>query len=388
MLAKRPRMEDNDLPFEIMNSQTDVGQVYRENWAKIRTHVHKRKFQHTYNFRVDGRLDPEPIMETIFNDQDHVFKINVSAGFILRNRITDELRYYWACEQNAKVFEKPFVIKDRASLETATEGIADFVENSYEYAYRQKPSSSWFVEAVTNISFIANPLPNHPIGTSPVILPDHVSKNKGLYSLTYTSNGPITDNMCVFRCLALHNGGTDPKSLETEAAALFKMYATSERPEDFNGVRLSDLPAVEKCFSVGIIVYELVLDGEETAAKMIRRPLVNYGSEMKVCKVENHFSFIHDFSKFAKSFCCARCDQIMDGSYKCSRHEKTCTGGQKVRFQGGVYRIPRTIFEELADEGIVVPHYDRLYPFRITYDLETYFSKEKKITFWRFDHYG
>ena len=63
--------------------------------------------------------------------------------------------------------------------------------------------------------------------------------------------------------------------------------------------------------------------------------------------------------------------------WKCQRHEKTCDGKVQLKYPGGAYHIPKIIFEELEDEGIVVPDEWRYFPYRATFDFECYFDKEK-----------
>ena len=47
------------------------------------------------------------------------------------------------------------------------------------------------------------------------------------------------------------------------------------------------------------------------------------------------------------------------------------------RYPGGAYHVPKTIFEELEDESIVVPEEWRYFPYRATFDFECYFDQEK-----------
>ena len=57
-------------------------------------------------------------------------------------------------------------------------------------------------------------------------------------------------------------------------------------------------------------------------------------------------------------------------------HERTCNQVTKKKFVGGSYQPEATVFELLADEGITVDEEKKFYPYRITYDFESYFSKE------------
>ena len=59
-----------------------------------------------------------------------------------------------------------------------------------------------------------------------------------------------------------------------------------------------------------------------------------------------------------------------------NRHERTCNQVTKKKYVGGSYQPEPTVFELLADEDIMVKEEDRYYPYRITYDFESYFLKE------------
>jgi hypothetical protein len=72
------------------------------------------------------------------------------------------------------------------------------------------------VDLLTNVTFYISKLFDHPIGAR-VVLPNHILKNKAVVALVGGSNGPYTDNLCFFRCLAVHRGVVDVQALETPA---------------------------------------------------------------------------------------------------------------------------------------------------------------------------
>ena len=92
---------------------------------------------------------------------------------------------------------------------------------------------------------------------------------------------------------------------------------------------------------------------------------------------ENHFSYIKDLARYSKSFCCSRCDKYWKKSSRLNRHEKTFDGKVQLKYPGGAYHVPKTIFEELEDEGIVAPEEWRYFPFHATFDFECCFDQEK-----------
>ena len=46
-----------------------------------------------------------------------------------------------------------------------------------------------------------------------------------------------------------------------------------------------------------------------------------------------------------------------------------------LKYPGGAYHVPKTIFEKLEEEGIIVPEEARYFPYRATFDFECYFDK-------------
>ena len=76
-------------------------------------------------------------------------------------------------------------------------------------------------------------------------------------------NATYNDNLCLFRCLALH--------LKREVDALYAEY-TDTPVRHFAGVTLDELDKVETTFQTNMFVYKLVeiADGK-TTAELVRR---------------------------------------------------------------------------------------------------------------------
>ena len=154
-------------------------------------------------------------------------------------------------------------------------------------------------------------------------------------------------------------------------------------------MKLSELDEMEKLFEVNIQVYSLAptqsysedenneANTPETTATLLRREHRHYSSTMYLNLYENHFSYIKDLARYSKCFCFSRCCKYWKDMWKCQRHEKTSDGKVQLKYPGGAYHVLKTIFEELGDEGIVVPEEARYFPYRATFDFECYFDKEK-----------
>jgi hypothetical protein len=97
-----------------------------------------------------------------------------------------------------------------------------------------------------------------PIGAR-VVLPDFFLRNQGLVCLVGWSNGSHEDNLCFFRCLAVHRGTPNVKALEAPTKTYYSQYLQQQdiTPADFKGVTLDDLVVLEHVFRLNVYVYDL-----------------------------------------------------------------------------------------------------------------------------------
>ena len=358
-------------PIEQLDDElsSDLQDAVRDNWGSIRTYVAQGPVQTRYNHRLttmDTRELQEPLRQ-LFEEQTNAFKVNVSFGFILKQKATSRLRYYHSSNNGCgRYLEEPSLITNRDDFESFLERIRE--SDILQWAVAQRPNSDWVCEHVTNATFFFNRIVDHPIGCVGVTLPDYVKNNKAIVGLAKDENGAIyNDNLCLFRCLALHLG--------REAAALYAEY-TDTSVHDFAGVTLDDLHKVESKFETNVVVYQLVeIDNGKTMAELVRRSPAQYQETMYVNLHESHYSYIQDIGKYCHSYRCRKCgDSLWKRPWELHRHESTCEAGVNRIYKGGVYRPPSSVFERLDDEGVVVSDSLRFYPYRATFDFECFFT--------------
>ena len=265
--------------------------------------------------------------------------------------------------------EEPASITNRADFDRFLARIQE--SDILQCAVAQRPNSDWVCELVTNATFFLNKIVHHPIGCVGVALPDYVKRNKAIVGLEKDNhrNAIYNDNMCLFRCLAIHLG--------CEAAALYAEY-TDTPIRHFVGVKLDDLHKVESKFETNVVVYQLVgIDNGKTVAELVRRSLCQFEATMYLNLYETHFSYIKDIQMYCHSWRCSNCEQALwKSEWALHRHERTCEASVNRIYKGGVYRPPSSVFERLDDEGIVVGDSLRYYPYRATFDFECYFDGE------------
>ena len=349
-----------------------IRDAVRENWGSVRTHVVNGPVQTRYNHRLTS-LDTRDLHDQLFllfEEQTTAFKVNVSFGFILKQKATNRLRYYHSSNNCCgRYLEEPSLITNRDDFDRFLARIQE--SDILQWAVAQRPNSDWVCEHVTNATFFLNRIVDHPIGCVGINLPDYVKNNKAIFGLEKDCYSKTTynDNLCLFRCLALHLG--------REAAALYAEY-TDTSVHDFAGFTLDELDKVETTFKTNVFVYKLVeiADGK-TTAELVRRSMGHYTETMYLNLYEAHFSYIKDIRMYSHSYKCSKCEQALWKSpYHLHRHERTCTEGIKRVYKGGVYHPPSSIFERLDDEGIIVEDVLRYYPYRATFDFECYFDRD------------
>ena len=367
-------------PVEQLDDElsSDLQDAVRDNWGSIRTYVAQGPVQTRYNHRLttmDTRELQEPLRQ-LFEEQTTAFKVNVSFGFVLREKENDRLRYYHSSNNCCgRLLEEPALITNRDDFDSFLERIRE--PDILQWAIAQRPNSDWVCELVTNATFFLNKIVDHPIGCVGVTLPDYLKHNKAIVGLEkdHHRNATYNDNLCLFRCLALHQG-CDVRRLETTVVTLYAKY-TDTLVHDFAGVPLDELDKVETKFKTNVCVYQLVeiADGK-TTAELVRRSLGHYADTMFVNLYESHFSYIQDMKSYSHSYMCSKCENSLWKYPSWLKiHESTCEGGIRRVYKGGVYRPPASIFERLDDEGIIVEDVLRYYPYRATFDFECYFDR-------------
>ena len=277
--------------------------------------------------------------------------------------------YHSSCNCCGRYLEEPALITNRADFDRFLERIHE--SDILQWAITQRPNSDWVCVLVTNVTFFVNRILQHPIGCVGINLPTCVKRNKAILGLEKDHHSAAyRDNLCLFRCLALHLG--------REAAALYAEYSV-ENVHDFTGVTLDDLYRVETKFKTNVCVYKLVETPEEkTTAELVRRSLCHYPDTMYVNLYESHYSYIQDIGMYCHSYRCRKCgESLWKWPRDLHRHESVCEGGIRRIYPGGVYQPSPSVFQRLDDEGFAVIEDLRYYPYRATFDFECYFNDER-----------
>ena len=245
---------------------------------------------------------------------------------------TGELRYYHSSQNNSRFVYVPHLIRTEEDLENYLGELQG--QDILELICQQRPDTKWVVHLLTNVTFYVNKLLDHPIDARAVLL-DFFLRIQGLVCLVTGSHGPYTDNLCFFRCLAVHRG-TPVKDVEAPAKTYYRQYVQQQdmTPADFKGVTLDHVVVLEQLFSLDVYVYDLV-----------RRSPYSYQETTNLNLYEQSFSYVSDMEKYSQSFLCSKCDRLWKHVGTLHRHERTCMGSVIYKYPGGVYHTAQTVFE-------------------------------------------
>jgi G:T-mismatch repair DNA endonuclease (very short patch repair protein) len=144
--------------------------------------------------------------------------------------------------------------------------------------------------------------------------------------------------------------------------------------DEFEGIGIEALHALESLFRVSIVVFRLA---ENNIGTRIWSSNSSYSKKLNLNLHENHFSLIKDVNQYAKNFFCDECRTGYSSPYQLGRH--ICRDlDKRLSFPTGCYRAKQTIFDWIHDRtGLLISPYRRIYPYRITFDIESFMEQEE-----------
>ena len=399
------------IPEYLFDSQSedavrDISRIYREKWRNIMTFILvNQKVQDLYNLRFPNYNDglgaiPQFLTTRLLPHQTRAFKINFSPSFILRHIETGELRYYYGSSFNNRILESPKLITSGYDFQCFINELESL--DLLNFCKDSRPDTKWVILTITNVTFFVDKINTSTylgkVGAT-VVLPEYIKRMKSLISLTNHPKTGIayTDNLCLFRCLAMFFGG-DCRKLERPTARYFKeIVGESVSPQNFGGVSLLDLYKIEDRLNININVFSIspklnnLSRPEDLVVEWVHRSREIYKRTMNLNLYKEHFSYILNLQSYAKSFVCDVCQQILPLLSKLKQHKKTCENAVKYRYGSGVYKPNLSIFEKLEQEGLDITEIPRFFEYRATFDLESFFNKNNlppcsEFTEWTAQH--
>ena len=300
-LQLRP-WDENNAPWMRDGEDDGLREVYEANEPHILQTHDRGPIRSVYNFPLDNDVNINQLLDfatEIYNREQRAFRLNLVFGVILQHRETGQYRYFVPYNNNG-IFERPFYVSKRSDLNHLRNRLRR-LEITTELL-RIRPDTKWIPVLVTNVHFTVHST-NYPLGQGQ--LPEYLLRKDSVYPLVKNQqNGKLyDDNLCAFRCLALHRGH-EIRCIDGPAQQLYRQW--SQEPADtFQGLSFEDFPEFESRFRVNLEVYSLEEDG---FARSIYKSRGLQETTMYVNMYENHLSFIKNFATYAQKYRCKTCD--------------------------------------------------------------------------------
>ena len=320
-------------------------------------------------------------LTNIHENQVFSYKVALSFGRLLTctEDAEENVMYFHASANNASVFydsddhhDPYFLIRNAKDFEVCLEVIRSKVKED-----THRPSTKWSV--VGNVN--ANITLLRPSGGD-ILLGrlDRIPPSFRKCGMMHFHRDPVSkrgyrDNLCFFRCLSYHLHKTTK-----ETVTLFRKAFPGRDHRTFEGIKLADLEYLENLFQVNVLVFNLGAGRKNSKKVKIVRSKLCGNSERSVLILnmhKNHLSLIVDMKKYGKVYSCDKCHKVFGSAYNLKRHTAVTKDYTKVRFlyKGGVYKPAKTVFLKLAEVGVHTPDELKIYPYKIVFDFESYFTK-------------
>ena len=345
----------------------------------------ERSCQH---FLVDSELERarhkvfnyavETLNETIVNEKlDHFFnnlicaaKLNLAFGFILKKREDGGFRYFYAHKNNTLLDRSKLVCThdDSAKLKNFLDK-TDVIES----CSRERMNTKWRFYKLTNLTLFAALLKDVPMGCKNAVLLEPLPKNHTINRLTFEKNTrqPYNDNLCLFRVLVLHMHGN--QRLEEETSKLIKLFINKMdrlSPNQFQGVRMNDIPTVEGLLIRNILLYDIDIVDGNIVGELARRRVQKYENTMWLPRQNNHMCYVDNLNSVFQSFRCSNCDTFFNKAFNLERHLTTCSERVKHVYPRNECQIREVLFDNLDSFGMKYTSEQKLFENLATSDFQ------------------
>ena len=227
----------------------------------------------------------------------------------------------------------------------------------------ERPDTKWIFESHFNVD-VKVVIDRQPLmGTGP--LPDWLRKqaNTGRKQAMVALD-TYRDNLCLWRCIAVHKGARPDRSTEAARDLAKSFYKLEKMPNSWVGkTSLDELEKVEmhlnkgKPFSdwLGIRVYmpECIEDEFDMEAPievvwhLTRNPAPQFKNIMTIGVFNEHAFLIKDITKLAKTYECIHCHARFTKACNLQRHAERCAQGKTVTHcPGEKVEAPQTAYQK------------------------------------------
>ena len=171
---------------------------------------------------------------------------------------------------------------------------------------------------MTNLTVFAALLKDVPMRCKNAVLPKPLPKNHTINCLTFeeSTRQPYSDNLCLFRALALRLHGT--QRLEEETSKLFNLFIIEMdglSANQFHGVHMNDISIVKDFLTLNILLYDIDIVDGNIVGELARRSVPKYENTVRLLRYNNHICYVNNLNAVFQAFRCPNCDNFFNRTF-------------------------------------------------------------------------
>ena len=370
----------NERPFEQFPDAEKMHQLYKDNEVYIlRPHMLENPNVQVFNYPIKGKVtdaELERQMRDIYENPDtgHAYKLELTAGVILRGTDDGELRYYKP-ETNSYVLDVPMVIDSPAALEANIEYLQQLDVDDLIRSFR--PNTKFVVQYIVQLEWHLWPM-DYPLGRNEQVeLPQYIIANRSIITgFDYAGY----ENCCLFVALSQHISpqARHPHHKTAVNALLMQWFRYCHAhkvnagpfcgPQHFKGVEWNHLWHFEQCFDTNLCIMEY-LPGKSAVTHYSKQN--RFSDTLYLNQYNHHLSYISCIQSYSQRFKCDHCQRLFKKHHLMAKHRNTCGKKSRYVYPASAYIYHKSVFEKLEEVGVLVPAQDRFYPYVACFDLES-----------------
>ena len=250
-----------------------------------------------------------------------------------------------------------------------------------ESCTKERSNTKWRFLKLT-ITIFAALLRDIPMRCKDAGLPESLLKKHTINCLTFEKNTrkPYSDNLCLFRALALHLIGNE--RLEEETSKLFSLFLvnnTNPDPSKFQGVCIDDIPSVEDTVAINIFIYDIDFIDGAMVGELARRSIKKYEKIVQLIRYNSHICYVDNINALFKAFRCPTFDTYFQKTGNLERHLVRCSERVKHIYPKNVYQLQETLFDKLDSFGKQYTDDQKLFTNLAVFDFESLCIPEEKF---------
>ena len=203
------RKEEQELTLQILkidslNNKNLQDQMQSCKHFNIDSEIEKARFKmFKYAIETLSTKIVEKRLDHVFKNLSCAAKVNLAFEFLLKNINSERFRYLYAHENNTLLDRSKLVCtKDDLTKLKDILNKTDLINS----CSREKMSTKWRFYKLKDLTVFAALFKDVPMGCMDAVLPKLQRKNHTINCLNFHENArqPYSDNLCLFRGLALH----------------------------------------------------------------------------------------------------------------------------------------------------------------------------------------